>query len=390
MSLSHKTIFEDSSKVELNLELIPELQAYHHHGRFPLLLDPHQRQQALFLGMFVLRPMSQPWTASILQDSSQEKLSPALYELAGGWSFNFKGLEGGWLIANGCAVDGYRLGFQYGISDAVIIGSRSVCEEGCDPLPSSDSASAQGDANHRRGYIWQPYGPLQWSHIKAIDAELVEKVAKQRVRWQEQGLLSSRKYPAQIIITWSGEKYESARDFLEARVFNEVHPDGSPYEVYIITSTRGAERIRQRASTYGFNSKRIDEILIIASPEGNPEDIDLQSLPSLLYRRYDMRLINHDGGQYVLDKFIQAKILPQMNLSLCRKHSLEQVLQSSSILSVEQRSYALMHYPGNCQNFFTSSVDGSVPRSLQAFQVIVDEHEDIGIVCFDSRSLDRL
>lgn len=381
MSLDHQTIYEDLSKVELNLDLIPELRFYHRKGSFPLLLDPHKRKEAFFLGMFVLRPMCQSWTAPILEATTSKPSS--FYDIQGGWSYNFKGLEGGWLIANGCAVDGYRLGFQYGISDVVIIGSRSVCEEGCDPLPSDNNTS------HRRGYIWQPYGPLNWSHIKAIDGELVEKVAKQRRLWQEQGLLSPRKYPAQIIITWSGEKYESARDFLEARIFNEVHPDGTPYEVYIITSVLGADRIRSRATTYGFSSERINNILIVASPDNNDSDIDLKSLPSLLYQRYDMRLINHDGGQFVLDKFIQGNILPQMNLSLCRKLSLEQVIQTSSILSDEQRSFGLQHYPDHCQNFF-SDIHGSIPRSLEAFQVIVDESEDIGIVCFDSRSLHRL
>ncbi len=45
-------------------------------------------------------------------------------------AFNLKGKDGGGLIANGAAVDAYRLGMQYGLADAVMVGSNTVSIEG--------------------------------------------------------------------------------------------------------------------------------------------------------------------------------------------------------------------------------------------------------------------
>lgn len=306
-----------------------------------------------------------------------------MYSVANGWSYNMEGLEGGWLIAGGNHVDAYRLGFQYGVSDAVMVGSKVICDEGCDPIPPADLSAC------KRGFLWQPYGPLSWSHIQSADSNLIAKVDAQRQEWQRLELLSNRKYPAQIVVTWSGDKHNSSRDFLEGRIFKEVHPNGDPFEVYIVTSVNGANKIRSRAYLYGLEA-RIEDILIVLSPQDLPDEIDLKILPELLYHKYDMRVINHDGGQGVLRKFAQAKILPQLNLSLMRKRSLKDIITTSEMLSPEQRSYGLSNFPNKVQNFFHSTSDGSIPSALKPVSVISDSGDNIAIVTFSAISVDDL
>jgi hypothetical protein len=55
-----------------------------------------------------------------------------LLKVKGGWSYNFNGLDGGWLISKSNAIDAFRMAIQYGLSDAVMIGAKSVSLEGCD------------------------------------------------------------------------------------------------------------------------------------------------------------------------------------------------------------------------------------------------------------------
>lgn len=119
------------------------------------------------------------------------------------------------------------------------------------------------------------------------------------------GYLSSRKYPAQIAFSWSGEHFEGSRDFLEGEIFHAFLPDGQRMEVYIVTSSLGAARIRQRAAKYGLGD-RIEQMLIVlpastATPQAGSEgalttDMDLSDLPKLLHDRLGMKIINHDGG----------------------------------------------------------------------------------------------
>lgn len=64
---------------------------------------------------------------------------------------------------------------------------------------------------------------------------------------------------------------------------------------------------------------RIEDMLIISSPPGKPEELDLTPVPSLLFEKYDIRIANHDGGQFLLRNFCQQGVLSQMNITLCRK-----------------------------------------------------------------------
>ena len=92
------------------------------------------------------------------------------------WGFNYKGMDGGGLIANGSIVDAYRLACQYGLSDAVLVGSNTASTEG---VTKPDSPFP--------GYLWQPYGPSSWSHVYAADPNLLDKILRNRKEWQSLG-----------------------------------------------------------------------------------------------------------------------------------------------------------------------------------------------------------
>ena len=155
--------------------------------------------------MFVLRPSMASWTASILNEDSQP--SDKLFDIPG-WAYNVHGLDGGWMISNRNALDAYRLALQYGISDAVMVGSRTVSEEGCN--------QEFTDGSPKLGYLWQPYEVCKWPSLFDVDVKLSLKIEEQRKLLQNLGHLSARRYPAQIFVTYSGLHYPE-RDFLNGQ-----------------------------------------------------------------------------------------------------------------------------------------------------------------------------
>lgn len=368
-ALEHKTAYENKTKIAVELPLIDELKEYHTNGTFALVEDPKRTKKALILGMFVLRPAQEAWKAPVLLDGHPTLYGPKK------WAFNVKGADGGWLIANGSVVDAYRLALQYGVSDAVMVGSTTVAKEG---VPHGKNP----------GYLWQPYGPANWPHVKAADPQLYEKIMKQRQEWQRLGYLSNRRYPAQIVITQSGK--ESSPDILDARIFHSAHPDGSPIEAYILTSKTGAERIKSRAAKFGLEG-RIDEMLIVLSPKDAPEKLELSRVPQTLYDAYGMMMVNHDGGQTILSEFSKAGVLPQINLTLARNQSVRDVLQEYDLrhapvgMTEEQRDELLKTFEGRVQYFFTTS-DGKIPRQLEPIQIITDGKDQVAVVAFDARN----
>ena len=368
--LIHRTIFEAPNKVSVNLPLSDELRVYHPQGTFPLVEDPKTTKRASIVGMFVLRPTKKGWTQPILQDQH-----PSFYDVAG-WGFNVKGADGGWLIANGNVVDAYRLALQYGVSDAVMVGSTTVAKEG---TPHGKNP----------GHLWQPYGPTSWGHLHAQDPDLLVKIMRQRGQWQAEGYLSDRKYPAQIVITQSGK--ESTPDILDARIFHEKHPDGQPIEAYILTSKTGAERIRSRAMKFGLEA-RMDDILIVLSPDGQDDVVDLKRVPQVLYDDYEMRIVNHDGGQTILSEFARAGVLPQINLTLARGNPIYEVLQSYELkyapmpMTEETRKEILASFEERVQYFFPNS-DLKIPKEMVPVQILTDSSQDVAVVTFDTRAL---
>lgn len=210
-----------------------------------------------------------------------------------------------------------------------------------------------------RGYIWQPYEVCSFGHVYAADPNLAEAIAKQRREWQKLDLLSKRDFPAQILVTWTGEKKHAQHDFLASRIFHEKLPTGLPMEAYIVTSERGAWNIRQRAADFSLQN-RIEDMLIVLPPsafspsgddlhvssnntttatdfetDGLSVDMDLSLLPTYLYEHLDIRVANHDGGRDVLRAFARAGALSQLNLTLCQDRSAVEVLRGNSSYVVE-------------------------------------------------------
>lgn len=97
-------------------------------GNFPMVFDPSKEKKALIMGMFVLRPAFSAWTSPILSDCRSSTESP-LRQIEQ-WAYNYIGIDGGWLIADRSPFDAFRVALQYGICDAVIIGTNTVSKEG--------------------------------------------------------------------------------------------------------------------------------------------------------------------------------------------------------------------------------------------------------------------
>jgi len=243
--------------------------------------------------------------------------------------------NGGGLVANGSSLDAYRLGMQYGLSDAIIMSSNNVSADGV-------------DNKHRKGYLCLAYGPCQWPHVAAIDEHLEEKFLRQRGLWHQLGYLSSRKYPAQIVISYSGLKYGDSPDFLAGRIFHDCHPNGESIECYIVTSELGAQRILERSHAFNLQD-RIERMLIVLPPPCDSStarpntELDLTLLPSILYEKYDMKIVDHDGGQKVFNAFSKAGIMSQLNLSLGRQQTLQQIITSKAATTPALRDYLTAH-----------------------------------------------
>ncbi len=362
--LKHQEVFRDAKNIAVELPLGNKLGALGGGARFPLVKDPRQTGRTAIIGMFVLRPAVSGWTSPLLVSGSPD------LRKAGDWCFNVRGVDGGWLIAGGNPLDAYRLALQYGLADAVIVGSNTVAKEGV-------------DHGVQPGYLWQPYGPLAWPHLAAIDSTLGEAIAEVRREWQSLGVLSTRKWPAQIVVSQSGEHRPPANDLFQARIFSAVHPDGTPVETYVLTSEAGAARMRQRMGKYNLRQSP-DDVLLVASPKGDPESLDIAAVPALLKAKLDIRIANHDGGQTVLSKFSEAGALPQVNLTLMRGASVKDVLGTDQRLDESVRRTVLAEFDTRRQLFFSG--DHRLPEALQPVSVLSDGGNGV-VVSFDSRKL---
>ena len=359
--LQHREIQRDPHRIACELSLGDELGNLANGVGFPLVEDPRTAEGTVIVGMFILRPARAAW-----------RMTGDLIDFSGvdDWCFNVRGVDGGWLIAGGNPLDAYRLALQYGLADAIIVGSNTVAKEGVD----------HGD---QPGYLWQPYGPAAWPQLAALDDQLANKIEAVRHDWQRQGVLSSRRWPAQIIVSQSGEHRPPANDLFQARVFSARHPDGTPLETYVLTSEAGAALMKKRAGQYSLG-RPIDEILIVVSPPGEPEVLDIASVPKVLRQQLDIRLANHDGGQTVLSKFSEAGVMSQINLTLMRNASVHDVLSYDPRLPAGQRSRILAEFDARRQLFFSG--DHKMPVGLKPVSVLSDGGDAL-VVSFDAREL---
>jgi hypothetical protein len=366
MKIKHKTTFLDRSRIAKELDFTPAMQKINPDKTFPLLEDPQVNRKALIMGMFVLRSAYRDWTSPIIKEDGTN----SIYDIEN-WIYNLNSINGGGVIANGNLMDAYRLGMQYALSDAVIVGSTTVINDG---TPKPDGT---------RGYLWMPYECANWPHLKEADPHMLERFAEQRESFRKQGYASNREYPAQITVSRSGKA--SDPDLLSASIFHEKHPDGAPIEAYIITSIIGAEKIKIRAAQFGLED-RIDDILIIQSSPDSPEELDLETLPERLYREFDMKLVNHDGGAMVLEAFCKAGIIPQFNFTFARTPALRKTIEKSPIISDADRPGIIENYDNLIVPVFSNS-DGKLPKEIKVAQIIQDEYDEAVVAILDTRGV---
>jgi len=177
-------------------------------------MNPVAQRRAAIMGMFVIRPGIDHYQSPLPRVEDGEAVTPldtdtkkeaiavqsmnsnGMYEEYD-WIFSVNGIEGGGLISGFNSLDAYRLALHYGISDAVIFGTHHVAHEGI-----SD------DALGTEGYLWLPDTVCAWDNLQAADSNLTAKIYEQRQQYQQLGLLSTRKYPAQIAFTWTAAVHE--------------------------------------------------------------------------------------------------------------------------------------------------------------------------------------
>ena len=366
MVLEHSRLYCNESLFEVKIPFTERMQQYFKDGNFNLITDPLITGKTAIIGMFVLRPANNTWSEPIVRADS----SLSIYDVEH-WIYNIDGLSGGGVIANGNVMDGYRLAMQYAITDAVIIGSSTIINDG---IPGEDGSP---------GYMWLPQYCAEWPHLKAADPEMMNRFAEQRKLMQELGYTSQRKYPAQITVTRSGNKTEP--DLLSASIFHEKLPDESPVEAYIVTSKTGAGKIKKRASDFNLQN-RIDDILIVLSPDNNPDDIDLSKLPGILFKDYNIILANHDGGKKVLEAFCQAGIIDQFNFTFARRPSLYNTVKNNPDIDTLVKEALLHDFQARIIDFFDTE-DGSIPRNFPVAEIIVDEPDEAAVVILDTRQI---
>jgi len=376
-TLNHQTVFLDSPKVAVALPFVDDLRQYHPEGTFPLAEDPISSGRTAIIGMFVLRPATVPLvTESTL---SVEETSAELFREDLDWVYNVHGADGGGLIANGAVCDAYRLAMQYHLSDAVLIGSNCVAVDGV------------------AGYLWQGYSVCEWGHVKAADPNLFSKFAENRELWQRMGYLSARKYPATIVVTRTGELYPQGDYFLKGRIFDETqrHPTGEAFEVYIITSRGGALNVRANAAKFGITADRLERMLIVIPGEESedPFSLDISRIPSVLYQEpYNMRIVDHDGGRDLLNDFLVAGALSQLNLTFGRGTTVRDAVQTCPTFFFRDttREAVLADFSQRIRYFFRSKdpsgkISHGIPRHLKVLSLIKDSEQKCLIASLTSR-----
>ena len=104
-------------------------------GHYPIVFDPTVEKMTLIVGMFVLRPAYKAWISPlILERFRQPEICDNHLHRIEDWAYNYRGIDGGNFISDGNPFDTFRVALQYGISDAVIVGTYTISKEGiCTP-----------------------------------------------------------------------------------------------------------------------------------------------------------------------------------------------------------------------------------------------------------------
>lgn len=369
--LRQRVLYENLKCINVRLPFTPHLQELHGNrdGCFPLLADPLATRRTAIIGMFVMRPSFEAWDPLSDLASTPAKLLGQIYE-AKDWAYHVDGLVGGGFISNHNALDSYRLALQYGTVDAVLVSDKTFCAESIG-----------------NGYLYQAYHVCGWNVLRAVDG-LEQMIAAQRVSWQQLGYVSKRRYPALIVVSRSSKGGETTDqgtlmpDLLNARWFSARHPDGSAMEVYILTSQVGKQRLLDRIHSRSDKDTQwkdaTSNALLAFSPDNDPTQIDLTRLCEMLYRELDIRIAQHDGGGMLMSDFIVAGALSQLNLSLMRKQSLQQLIKQS----YPRKHFGLSCLFRNNPHVILNGAQGGLPLLLKPVYVLDDVERDVLIATF--------
>jgi hypothetical protein len=136
----------------------------------------------------------------------------------------------------------------------------------------------------------------------------------------------------------------------------------------------------------------MDDMLIVLPPNPSLQlELDFTVVPKLLFDKYGMRIVNHDGGHRVLLEFSRAGALSQLNLTLGRKTSVIAAIGADSRLDSDDRSSILESFDSRVQYFFrshgpgnTGAVSHSIPRELPVACLLVDDVHEAVVATFDT------
>jgi hypothetical protein len=384
-SLRFRTLHRRADLLHRSLPFVPSLAALNPDGCFDLVADPTKLQRAVTIGMLVLRPGCKRFDPALLRVPGE---AAAAIHGDYDWVFDVQGFSGpGRVISNSSPFDAYRVALHYGVSDAVLVGSGTACAEGISSATSP-------------GYLWQPHFVCAWSHLHSADRNMLMKINEQRKEWQKIGLLSSRKYPAQLVFSASGRP-RYGPDFLQCRIFHDRDPDGCNIEAYILTSELGAEEVRSRAELFGLG-ERINDMLIVVPPRlgctGDPRnDIDISSIPEILFKQFDIRLLNHDGGRRLMEEFVKVGAIDQIHLTLGMKHSVQDLItihhadtdSTDSTDSTEgaEKTIGMSDFRFLFDNRGKRDFQHAIPRCLEVVSVLSDEAQDVAYAILKPRIL---
>jgi riboflavin biosynthesis pyrimidine reductase len=351
--------------------MVSSLQSLNPDACFDLIADPSTLGRAFMIGMFVLRPGSKRFDLDLLR--VPDDAAAAIHDDYD-WVYGVQGFSGpARVISNSSPFDAYRVALHYGVVDAVLVGSGTACAEG---ISSATSA----------GYLWQPQFVCAWSHLQSADKDMLKKINEQRKEWQNIGLLSPRKHPAQLVFTASGRP-RNGPDFLQCRVFHDRDQDGRRIEAYILTSALGADEIRSRAKLFGIAGRINDKLVIVPPRPGHPsDDIDIALIPEILFKKLDIRLVNHDGGRRLMEEFIKAGAIDQLHLTLGMRYSVEELIarvHDNDRDGVEKTVSDFQYLFHNGKRDFPHSV----PRCLEVVSVLSDEAQDVAYAILKPSSL---
>lgn len=260
----------------------------------PLVLDPRSAPDALIVGSAVLRPARGELDRKIVAARGADAFASELE-----WCHEVEGLPAGAVLSAGSRLDAVRLAMHYGLADAILVGSATVAAEG---LPREG----------RPGWRWRAETPLAFPVLADVREQLGGALRETRRHWQTQGFLSGRDRPALVVVTRARSPEMPA--WLRAPALREG-------ECYVLTSRAGAERLSawRRAGAEGAPP---EDMLLPASPPGQPEEIDVAAVPRLLRERLGVRMAGHDGGRRTLAAFSRAGALHQANLTFVGRPSL--------------------------------------------------------------------